>query len=298
MRRPAVCEYRNFSLWHAPRDFDDDIRVTTTHDLTRIAEGREAEIYAWEDGAVLRLFRDARSGAALSHERRAMAAARAAVPSVPAILGETEVDGRPGLIMERVDGPDLLTVLGSKPWRVWTIGTICGDQHARLHAAAAPPELASARESISLHAASVLPQLPAQIAEAASRVLAAAPDGGALLHGDFHPGNILMSSRGPVVIDWGNATRGDPHADVARTLLLVGGGALPPGTPLAVRAAARAARKIVRAAYLRAYRRVRPLDMRLVERWLFVRAVERLSESIEEEQPMLLRMLEDAYRGY
>jgi aminoglycoside phosphotransferase (APT) family kinase protein len=272
--------------------------MTTTHDLTRIAEGREAEIYAWEDGVVLRLFRDARSGASVANERRAMAAARAAVPSVPAILGETEVDGRPGLIMERVDGPDLLTLLGSKPWQVWRIGTICGDQHARLHAAAAPPELASARDSIALHAAAVLPHLPSQIAEAASRVLAAAPDGGALLHGDFHPGNILRSSRGPVVIDWGNATRGDPHADVARTLLLLGGGALPPGTPLVVRAGARVARKVVRAAYLRAYRRVRPLDMRLVERWLFVRAVERLAESIEEERPMLLRMLEEKYRGY
>jgi streptomycin 6-kinase len=272
--------------------------MTTTHGLTLIAEGREAEIYAWEDGAVLRLFRDARSSASLDNERRGMIAARAVVPSVPAILGETVIDGRHGLIMERVDGPDLLTLLAGKPWQVWKIGLICGDQHARLHAAAAPPELMSARDSIGLHAAAVLPHLPQHIAAAASRAVADMPDGGALLHGDFHPGNILLSSRGPVVIDWPNATRGDPHADVARTLLLLGGGALPPGTPLVVRVGARVARRIVRAAYLRAYRRVRPQDMALVERWLFVRVVERLTEGIEEERPMLLRMLEERYARY
>jgi len=272
--------------------------MATTQDLTRIAEGREAEIFAWEDGTVLRLFRDARSGASLDHERRAMIAARAAVPSVPAILGETEIDGRPGLIMERVDGPDLLTLLADKPWQVWRIGLICGDQHARLHGAVAPPELMSARDSISLHAAAVLPHLPPHVAAAASRAVADMPDGGALLHGDFHPGNILLSSHGPVVIDWPNATRGDPHADVARTLLMIGGGALPPGTPLVVRVGARVARRVVRAAYLRAYRRVRPLDMGLVERWLFVRAVDRLADGIEEERPMLLRMLEERYARY
>ena len=47
------------------------------------------------------------------------------------------------------------------------------------------------------------------------------PDGDRLCHGDFHPGNILMSSRGPVVIDCADASQGNPHADVARTLLIL-----------------------------------------------------------------------------
>jgi tRNA A-37 threonylcarbamoyl transferase component Bud32 len=36
-----------------------------------------------------------------------------------------------------------------------------------------------------------------------------------VVHGDFHPLNVIMSSRGPVVIDWSKGGEGDPLADVA-----------------------------------------------------------------------------------
>src|SRR5262249_24371676 len=52
------------------------------------------------------------------------------------------------------------------------------------------------------------------------RVLETLPDADALCHGDYHPDNVLLSARGPLVIDWENAALGDPLADVARTLLL------------------------------------------------------------------------------
>lgn len=48
---------------------------------------------------------------------------------------------------------------------------------------------------------------------------------------DFHPDNVLLAARGPVIIDWPDATRGQPLADVARTSLLLRLGGLPPGWP-------------------------------------------------------------------
>ena len=36
-----------------------------------------------------------------------------------------------------------------------------------------------------------------------------------LVHGDFHPLNILLGESGPVVIDWSNAGEGAPDQDVA-----------------------------------------------------------------------------------
>ena len=47
------------------------------------------------------------------------------------------------------------------------------------------------------------------------------PDGDRLCHGDFHPMNILGEASQPVIIDWSDARRGDPAADVCRTYLLM-----------------------------------------------------------------------------
>lgn len=46
-------------------------------------------------------------------------------------------------------------------------------------------------------------------------------DGRVLLHLDLHPLNVLMSSRGPVVIDWSNARPGPAGLDVAMTALIL-----------------------------------------------------------------------------
>ena len=49
-----------------------------------------------------------------------------------------------------------------------------------------------------------------------------------LIHVDFHPDNVLLSERGPVVIDWANSRSGKPAFDVAMTWVIVAtsGGAM------------------------------------------------------------------------
>jgi aminoglycoside phosphotransferase (APT) family kinase protein len=45
--------------------------------------------------------------------------------------------------------------------------------------------------------------------------------GGRLLHGDLHPGNVLISAAGPVLIDWTNAASGSSAYDTATTWLIL-----------------------------------------------------------------------------
>ena len=264
--------------------------VTTLRSLRKLAEGAEAEIFEWEDGAVLRLFRDARPEEWIDHEAAAMRAGHAALPLVPSILGRVDVEGRPGLVMERIDGPDLIALMSRRPWLMWRAGTISGNVHAQLHDVIAPPSLPAIEDRVRMWVAD--PLVPPFAARAALAELDSLPAGDRLLHGDFHPGNILMSARGPVVIDWPNTTRGDPHADVARTMLLIVGGTLPPGSPLIARIGVTVARKVVLPAYIRAYRRHRQLDPELLRRWTIVNAAVRFAENLPGERPRLLRLLE------
>ena len=59
-----------------------------------------------------------------------------------------------------------------------------------------------------------------------------------ILHLDLHPDNVMLTSRGPVVIDWRNATEGPAELDVAMSAVIFAQLAVEPGHPLASRAAA------------------------------------------------------------
>lgn len=264
----------------------------TQQQLRKIAEGREAEIFAWEDGAVLRLLRNPNAQRQVEWEAQAMEAARAAGVRVPAVHGVTVVEGRPGLIMERIDGLDMLTLIGRRPWTVWAVGRISGQIHAELHSAVAPDDLPSLRERLRRHidGSSLVPERLAQFALAELERL---PDGDKLCHGDFHPGNIIQTDGERVLIDWTNVTRDDPAADFARARLLLRLGEPPPGSPLLIRVAALFARRLLLNAYVRSYRRERPIDVELVARWEAPVMANRLVENIESERPKLLRLREE-----
>ena len=51
--------------------------------------------------------------------------------------------------------------------------------------------------------------------------LANMPEGDRLCHGDFHPMNVSGQASQPIVIDWPDACRGDPTADVCWSYLLL-----------------------------------------------------------------------------
>ena len=65
------------------------------------------------------------------------------------------------------------------------------------------------------------------------------PDGNSdrVVHLDLHPGNVLCTDDGPVVIDWSNATVADRADDVATTWLLLAVGRPDGGRVLQVLAA-------------------------------------------------------------
>ena len=263
-----------------------------SHDeLRKIAEGLEAEIFAYPYAkTVLRLLRDPEAGVTNQRQAIAMQAARDAGVLVPPVLGVTTVMGRPGIVMQRVEGRDLMAELGRRPWRLFWVARVSGEVHAQLHGVPGPEHIIDLLAKLyrEIHDSNLV---PAEIKEYALDKLEGLPAGDRLCHGDFYPANLLLSPQGPALIDWTHVARGDPAADVARTLLMVRLGELPPSTPMLVRPIAAFARGILAAAYLRAYRRKRVLDADLVDRWEIPVAAARLAQGIEGERLSLLKLL-------
>ncbi len=264
-------------------------------ELRKIAEGREAEIFEWEDGTVLRLMRDSYGLESIELQARALKAAHDAGVAVPTPGAATIIDGRHGLIMERIDGPDLLTLIGRKPWHLWSAGIVSGQLQAEIHDIAAPEGLPNLKEALTRQIESS-DLVPPELAKFALDVLADLPDGDRLCHGDFHPGNIIRTDDRHVIIDWSNVVSGDPNADCARTQLMIQLGEPPPGAPTLIRLLAVVGRGVLGAAIRRGYRRHRKMDDSLVDKWLGPVMANRLNEGIEPERPKLLKLLEARLR--
>lgn len=255
----------------------------------RIAEGREAEIFAWEDGAVLKLYRGSPNG--LEFEAGALGAIAAAGGPAPRLLGRVEVDGRPGLIIERVDGDDMLALIARAPWRMARLARSLAQAHATVNRIVAPSGLPDLKTMLDMRIRGV--SLRPELASFALESLEKTPDGDRLCHGDFHPGNVIVTREGVSVIDWPNATRGHPGADFARTAYLVTAGD-PPPLPPHVKAMVLIGRRLFASIYAGKYRRLMPVDRALVRHAGIAHVAARIWEGIEVERPKLIAILEKA----
>ena len=74
-----------------------------------IARGRTAEILAWQDGQVLKLFFEGMSADAIEREAQVARLVSTSDLPTPKLLSELTRANRKGLIYERVDGQSILT---------------------------------------------------------------------------------------------------------------------------------------------------------------------------------------------
>jgi aminoglycoside phosphotransferase (APT) family kinase protein len=166
-------------------------------DPAPLASGRDADVFALDDGRVLRRYRDGGDVAAEAAVMAHVAGLGFPVPTVYQAQG-------PDLVMERLDGPTMLSAFLAGEIDVGQAASCLADLHHRLHAL--PPRSGSGGEV-------------------------------RVLHLDLHPDNVVLTSRGPVVIDWRNAAEGPPALDVALSAVILAQVAAEEAHPLAPHAA-------------------------------------------------------------
>jgi len=262
--------------------------VESKHAL--IGRGRAAELFAWGDHQALKLFyagwpREAAEAEAGAAKRVYQSGLR-----VPAVDGTIEVDGRPGIIFERVDGAAMLDRLPTRPWAVVHFARLLAELQVGMHSIRAEG-FPSQREYM-LRQIQSAPSLTAQKKRAVLQILEKLPDGDALCHGDYHPANVLLAKEGPFIIDWPLAARGNPLADVARTSLLLTMGAMQSDTP--GRRLLEIGRSLFHHFYLQRYMQLRGVSRQELATWRAPVAAARLGEGLEEEIDDLLAVIDAA----
>ncbi len=260
--------------------------ILDPHSLgTPLAIGGTAEIYALGDERVLKLYWHGASRTAPEREAERARAAHAAGAPCPAVLEIVAVLDRFGAVFERVHGPNMLSAIAAEPDRAEAMMRELARLHAHLHACTRPA-LPAQREHLTQRIA--LAPLNHRLRSSVLVALSRLPQGDSLCHGDFYPGNVLLGQSGPAIIDWFDAVSGHPAADVARTLLRLQYGKVPPNGSL------ERMRSKLTTIYLHEYRSRRDMPSDLLQAWALPVATARLAESIAgQERATLVRLIEE-----
>jgi Ser/Thr protein kinase RdoA (MazF antagonist) len=258
---------------------------------TPFATGRTAEFYPWKDGYALKLFRLGWGEESVYYEAEKARAVHAAGLPVPEVGEVVQVNGRPGIIYERLVGVPLNQLLQTKPWTLFSTARLMADLHLKIHSQNIPI-LPPLKDRLGRHIKSV-DGMPGDVKKVLLDVLDSLPDGNVVCHGDFHPMNIFITPQGPIILDWMDATRGHPAGDVARTSFLMKKAVLPADLPM--RGFIQLMRSQLTRSYLKHYSSCQSFEHLEWERWQVVISAARLAEDIPEENELLVENLRSWY---
>jgi aminoglycoside phosphotransferase (APT) family kinase protein len=243
-----------------------------------IARGNTSDLWEWSEGTVVKVLHPEIPAHWASIEADIIARVHAAGLPVPRTEGVVDLDGRPGIVLERIDGASMWEWMKADPQRVPAFLSQLLDLQAEVQRTNVP-ELVAMKDRLRRKIGEAT-QLTDDDRREARVLLEALPEGTALCHGDFHPANVILTERGPVILDWFDAARGDGTADYVRSSLLMRppadrGSWLAGATPELL--------DHVHSHYITELVRRGAIDARTFGPWEAVMAVARMSEPVPDE---------------
>ena len=239
-----------------------------------LARGGQADIYEVDEHKVLRMLRNANDEKALKAEQAIMALLSDRGVGVPAVYEYVTVNGLPGLVMQRLKGPSLLQLMMQKPLGAASFARDFARLHHDVLKQPAVVGLMEIKDRVN-YLIDQSPLLDEQDRRFVRSQLAELPAGDRLMHGDFHPGNILTEGGKHYIIDWFGAAKGHYVSDIAHTYALLADKPRIPGENALTHWFVRAFARRFAGRYLREIRRSTGFSMEEFGRWLAVRAAER-----------------------
>ena len=254
-----------------------------------IGQGNTAEIFLYDSGTVLKLFRDGFPESGVMKEWHVTCKVQSVYGRMPKALRLVQHGKRWGILYELAEGQDLFRKIGVHPLLLLKAGKKLAQLHAEMHEKEIGGIL-TVREKLCQEigwAGELSENEKQQIIDRLNRL----PTLNRLCHFDFHPGNIMLSGKQVQVLDWLTACSGDPAADIARTCILMKYGEIRNGDRM-TRLILRVTKVCVRRAYRRNVLRLSGITRSEMEQWTVPVAAARLSEWLtEHERERLLKLI-------
>lgn len=185
-----------------------------------IANGRTSVVRAYGTGSVIKTLRHGVPDHWVDVEAHLTESVRCLDVPAPEVRDVVVFDGRPSIVFERIDGPSMWQTMVAEPDEIEPLVEVLADVQHQILCAGLPdgvPDFIT-RLNGKIREAEQLSEIERS---EACQLAESLPRGAALLHGDLHPGNVLMGADGPRVIDWFDAAIGHPVADVVRSSILM-----------------------------------------------------------------------------
>lgn len=255
----------------------------------KIGDGMTAETYILNDNEVVKLFFKHIPTEWVDYEFNIATQVSDIYKSTPKALKIVKEYDRSGILYERAYGKELSEILQIEPHRGKEFGKAMASLHSQMHRFSLenlPSQKERYKDEIE-HSREIL----GDKIDPLIFLLDQLDTGYSICHGDFHLGNIMLHEESYKVIDWMNACKGNPLADVNRTLLML-------ETPYSIENAPSDLKSIVidlltmiKNTYLDQYMMETGATLNDIIKWRPIVAAARLKENIPGEKEWLINMI-------
>lgn len=184
--------------------------------LEMIGSGLCGEVYRVDDETILKLYRPRKDIAMILKEKDN--AKKAFVLGIPTAISYdiVRVGNRLGILFELLKAKDLISTMKNDPEHVEDYAVMFAELAKKVHSidgkgSKLPRKLDDYWDFF--HRSDwLLPDEKTTVEE----MLKALPDATTLIHGDFHPGNSMLTQEGLMFIDMGDVSLGSPYNDLAQ----------------------------------------------------------------------------------
>lgn len=183
--------------------------------------GRTADIFEWQPGKFIKLFKKAYMLDDVEKEiRGTLFADEAGLPAPKIDPKVRQHNFRYGIVMDKLDGIPLKEQLLLKPWRIKHYFNLMAKEHVNIHQTKAPKDLPCQVEAVQDVLTNSICFTQSESRQL-QKLLLSLPPGDTLCHGDMHPENLIYSGDNLTTIDWCDARRGNPLGDLANSALIM-----------------------------------------------------------------------------